>query len=64
MEGDEKLKRVRKDIINIEQNIHLNNAGASPMPSPVVKSVKAVLDLESEKGVHSIKTKTYLFPHF
>lgn len=63
MEDEEKLNQVRKDIVNIEQNYHFNNAGASPMPVQVVSSVKAVLDLECEKGKAGLRSRWFFLSY-
>jgi len=50
------LERVRLDLpgLNLENGvIHFNNAGASPMPSPVLQRFKDVLDLEQQIGAYA-----------
>jgi len=44
------LNRVRNHIKCIDENIHFNNAGASPMPLPVLDKFKEILDREHEIG--------------
>jgi len=44
------LERVRADTPGIANRIHLNNAGATLMPSSVVKTIKEYTDLEAAIG--------------
>lgn len=44
------LARLRRDTPGCVTRIHLNNAGASLMPQPVLEAVKAHLDLEARLG--------------
>ena len=44
------LARWRADTPGCERRVHLNNAGASMVPSPVRQAVDAHLDLEDELG--------------
>ncbi len=46
------LARLRADTPGTAHGIHLNNAGASLMPRPVVEAVKAYLDLEAAWSGH------------
>ena len=46
------LARLRADTPGTAHGIHLNNAGASLMPRPVVEAVKAHLDLEAAWSGH------------
>ena len=46
------LARIRAETPGTAHGIHLNNAGASLMPAPVVEAVKAHLDLEAAYGGH------------
>ncbi len=46
------LARLRAETPGTAHGIHLNNAGASLMPAPVVEAVKAHLDLEARHGGH------------
>lgn len=46
------LARLRAETPGTAHGIHLNNAGASLMPSPVVEVVKGHLDLEARHGGH------------
>lgn len=53
MEGDEldpALARWRRETPGCEERVHLNNAGASLMPTPVLDVVQAHLRLESRIG--------------
>ena len=44
------LERARRDTPACARHAHLNNAGASLLPAPVVDAVRAHLDLEVELG--------------
>ncbi|HEX2791136.1 MAG TPA: aminotransferase class V-fold PLP-dependent enzyme [Steroidobacteraceae bacterium] len=44
------IKRLRSDTPGCEQRIHLNNAGAALMPSPVVQAILDHIALESRIG--------------
>ena len=44
------LEQARRDTPACERHVHLNNAGAALMPSPVVDALRAHLDLEIELG--------------
>lgn len=44
------LERWRKDTPGTDNYIHLNNAGASFMPAPVIQAIKQHIDLEAEMG--------------
>ncbi len=46
----EEVDRLRRDTPGCAKVVHLNNAGASLMPSPVVKAIHAHLELEAELG--------------
>ena len=46
------LARLRAETPGCAHGIHLNNAGASLMPAPVVEAVKGYLDLEARHGGH------------
>lgn len=46
----EELLKYRKDTPGSIQRIHLNNAGASLMPKPVLEAVRAHLSLENQIG--------------
>lgn len=47
---DAKVLRAREDLTDADKYCHFNNAGASPMPAPVVQAVKQVLDSEHLLG--------------
>ncbi len=49
-DADARLRRWRQDTPGCEGRIHLNNAGASLMPRPVLDAMHRHLDLESELG--------------
>lgn len=44
------LERLRAETPGVQHRIHLNNAGASLMPTPVLEAVRGHLDLESRIG--------------
>ena len=44
------LAKWRSDTPGTAHRVHLNNAGAALMPSPVIDACKSHLDLESEIG--------------
>ncbi|MCB0669398.1 MAG: aminotransferase class V-fold PLP-dependent enzyme [Saprospiraceae bacterium] len=44
------LQKWRDDTPGTKHNIHLNNAGASLMPTPVIEAIKDQIDLESIMG--------------
>lgn len=44
------LQQARRDTPACARHVHLNNAGAALMPTPVVDAVRAHLDLEVELG--------------
>jgi selenocysteine lyase/cysteine desulfurase len=50
MSGNLDIKKLRRDTPGCADRIHLNNAGAALMPTPVVDSIKAHLDLEAKIG--------------
>jgi cysteine desulfurase/selenocysteine lyase len=47
---------VRADTPSCRDRIHVNNAGASPMPAPVAQAVRQHLDLETEIGGYAAET--------
>ncbi|CAM9205098.1 unnamed protein product [Ectocarpus fasciculatus] len=47
---DAKVLKAREDLTDADKYCHFNNAGASPMPAPVVQAVKQVLDSEHLLG--------------
>lgn len=47
---EESVRRWRRDTPGAEGRIHLNNAGASLMPRPVLEAMQRHLDLEAEIG--------------
>ena len=44
------LATLRADTPGLEHRVHLNNAGASLMPAPVIEAIKGHLELESQIG--------------
>lgn len=48
--GRVNVQEVRADTPACERHIHLNNAGSSLMPVPVVRAVQAHIDLEALRG--------------
>ena len=47
---EEQIRRWRRDTPGCEGRIHLNNAGAALMPSPVLETIRGHLDLEAKIG--------------
>lgn len=47
------IARVRADTPSCEEEVHFNNAGASPMPTPVVDTMHRFLDREVRIGGYS-----------
>ncbi|MDH3648524.1 MAG: aminotransferase class V-fold PLP-dependent enzyme [Saprospiraceae bacterium] len=56
MFSDQEIIALRKDTPGTESRIHLNNAGASLMPTPVLKTIKDHLDLEANIGGYEAAT--------
>jgi selenocysteine lyase/cysteine desulfurase len=50
MFSTEKIKKLRAQTPHLDKGIHLNNAGASLMPSTVIQAIKDQIDLESQMG--------------
>ncbi|MDA0339886.1 MAG: aminotransferase, partial [Proteobacteria bacterium] len=50
MPDDIDVARARVETPGCQDRIHLNNAGASLMPRPVLETVKAHLDYEAVRG--------------
>jgi len=48
--SDEQIRRWREDTPGCAGRIHLNNAGASLMPRPVLDAIRGHLDLEEQIG--------------
>lgn len=46
----EEIARYREETPGLAHRVHLNNAGASLMPAPVVDTIKDHIDLEAEIG--------------
>lgn len=46
----EKINQLRSQTPYLNKGIHLNNAGASLMPSTVIQAIKDQIDLESQMG--------------
>jgi cysteine desulfurase / selenocysteine lyase len=44
------LERARRETLGCEHVTHLNNAGASLMPGPVLRAVTGHLELEGESA--------------
>ncbi|HZD05247.1 MAG TPA: hypothetical protein VE173_10025, partial [Longimicrobiales bacterium] len=45
-----RVEALRRDTPGTEHRIHLNNAGASLMPEPVLRAVREHLELEARTG--------------
>lgn len=55
---DTQLTRLRKDTPGCTDKNHLNNAGSSLMPLPVIKAIKGHIDLESLIGGYEAHAQT------
>ena len=51
------LEAVRADTPGVQHRVHLNNAGAGLMPTPVLDTVKDHLDLEATIGGYEAKAR-------
>lgn len=54
-----KIQELRLDTSGIDFGIHLNNAGASLMPTPVVEAMRQFLDLETKIGGYEAAAAKY-----
>src|SRR5690606_7289883 len=53
------LSEVRRLTPGCENVLHLNNAGASLMPSPVIDAIKAHLDMEAQYGGYEAAARAH-----
>ena len=57
MLSDDRIARLRADTPSCATRIHFNNAGASPMPTPVYEAVTGHLALECEVGGYEAEAR-------
>lgn len=55
---DDRMGRVRRDTPGSDQFVHLDNAGASPMPQPAFERMIAHLSRETEIGGYAAQRET------
>ena len=50
MISSETIQQLREETPGVKNRIHLNNAGAALMPSPVIKAIHDHIELEAQIG--------------